>query len=63
MHSLSPGARLGSYEVLAPLGAGCMGEVYRAADTKLGRNVAIKVLPQEFTRDPERPRRASCTAT
>ena len=48
------GRRLGGYEVLAPLGAGGMGEVYRARDTKLGREVALKVLPEAFSRDPER---------
>jgi Tol biopolymer transport system component len=48
------GRRLGGYEVLAPLGAGGMGEVYRAKDTKLGREVALKVLPEAFSRDPER---------
>jgi len=42
---LSPGDKLGSYEILAPIGAGGMGEVYRAKDSKLGRQVAIKVLP------------------
>ena len=47
------GRRLGSYEVLAPLGAGGMGEVYRAKDLKLGREVALKVLPEAFSRDPE----------
>src|ERR1700733_13743167 len=46
-----PGFRLGAYEILAPLGAGGMGEVYRARDTKLRREVAIKVLPREFQRD------------
>jgi hypothetical protein len=48
------GRHLGLYQVLAPLGAGGMGEVYRARDTRLGREVAIKVLPREFTADPER---------
>jgi len=49
-----PGRRLGPYEVLAAIGAGGMGEVYQAHDTKLGRNVAIKVLPEAFAHDPER---------
>ena len=48
------GSRLGIYEVSAKLGAGAMGEVYRARDTRLGRDVAIKVLPPAFTADPER---------
>ncbi|HKW14238.1 MAG TPA: serine/threonine-protein kinase, partial [Candidatus Krumholzibacteria bacterium] len=52
--SLSPGTRLGSYEVLSHLGAGGMGEVYRARDTRLGRDVAIKTLPEEFAQDVER---------
>ena len=52
--AMAPGARLGPYEVIDPLGAGGMGEVYRARDTKLGREVAIKVLPELFAADPER---------
>src|ERR1700738_4500194 len=51
---LSPGTHLGPYEILAPIGAGGMGEVYRARDTKLERDVAIKVLPQALAQDPER---------
>jgi serine/threonine-protein kinase len=50
---LTPGTRLGSYEILAPLGAGGMGEVYRARDHRLDRDVAIKVLPEAFASDPE----------
>ncbi len=50
--SLTPGARLGPYEILAPLGAGGMGEVYRARDTKLNRDVAIKILPDALASDP-----------
>jgi eukaryotic-like serine/threonine-protein kinase len=52
--SLSPGTRLGAYTVVAPLGAGGMGEVYRATDTKLGREVALKLLPEAFASDAER---------
>src|SRR4051812_14084754 len=51
---LPEGARLGPYEVVAPLGAGGMGEVYRARDSKLGRDIALKILPESFTHDPER---------
>src|SRR5262245_63914127 len=51
---LGPGARLGPYEIVAAIGAGGMGEVYRARDTRLGREVAIKVLPDSFADDPDR---------
>ena len=55
--SLSPGTKLGPYEILAPLGAGGMGEVYRARDTRLGRDVAIKILPESFSDGGDRLRR------
>lgn len=53
----APGDKLGSYEIVAPLGAGGMGEVYRALDTRLERSVAIKILPTAFSADPDRLRR------
>src|SRR5271169_3154986 len=54
---LSSGTKLGPYEIQSPLGAGGMGEVYRARDTRLGREVAIKVLPESFAKDNDRLRR------
>src|SRR5512143_2444921 len=54
---LASGTRLGAYEIVAPLGAGGMGEVYRARDTRIGREIAIKVLPADVESDPERRRR------
>src|SRR6185436_10342794 len=51
--TLTAGTRLGSYEILGPLGAGGMGEVYRARDSKLKREVAVKVLPQSLAADPD----------
>ena len=51
---MTPGTQLGSYEILSPLGKGGMGEVWRARDSKLGREVAIKTLPEEFAKDEER---------
>jgi len=57
--SLSAGTRLGQYEIVSPLGAGGMGEVYRARDTRLKREVAVKVLPDTFLHDPDRVRSVS----
>jgi serine/threonine protein kinase/Tol biopolymer transport system component len=54
---LTAGRRVGPYEIIAPLGAGAMGEVYRARDTKLNRDVALKVLPERFALDPDRSAR------
>jgi len=54
--SLPPGTRLGPYEILAPLGAGGMGEVYRARDRRLDRDVAVKVLPEAVATDRARSR-------
>jgi serine/threonine protein kinase len=54
--SVSSGSTLGPYSILAPIGSGAMGEVWRARDTRLGREVAIKVLPEHFADDEERLR-------
>src|SRR5712692_10684456 len=51
---MTPGTKLGPYEILAPIGAGGMGEVYRARDTKLDRDVAIKILPAALAQNPDR---------
>src|SRR5579863_10440501 len=55
--ALTSGTKLGPYEIVAPLGAGGMGEVYRARDMRLGREVALKILPESFARDADRLRR------
>jgi Tol biopolymer transport system component len=55
--SLNSGTKFGPYEIISPLGAGGMGEVYRAKDTRLGRDVALKILPESFAREPDRLRR------
>ncbi len=59
---IAPGTRLGNYEVIAPLGAGGMGEVYRARDLRLDRDVAVKILPGDFATDPDRVRRFEAEA-
>jgi serine/threonine protein kinase len=55
--ALAVGTKLGPYEIQSPLGAGGMGEVYRAKDTRLGREVALKILPGSFATEPDRLRR------
>ena len=55
--ALALGIKLGPYEIVAPLGAGGMGEVYRARDTRLDRTVAINILPAQFSSDPVRKQR------
>src|SRR5438876_59147 len=55
--ALTSGSKLGSFEIIAPVGAGGMGEVYRARDAALGRDVAVKVLPAAFSEDADRLRR------
>ena len=61
--AMNPGTRLGPYEITAQIGVGGMGEVYRARDTKLDRDVALKVLPEAFTLDPDRLARVEREAT
>ena len=60
--ALSPGAKLGPYEILATLGAGGMGEVYRARDGRIGRDVAVKILPAAFANDQDRLNRFALEA-
>jgi eukaryotic-like serine/threonine-protein kinase len=60
--TLTPGTRLGVYDVTAQIGEGGMGEVFRARDTKLNRDVALKVLPDSFANDPDRLARITCEA-
>ena len=55
--ALNPGTKLGSYEIVALIGVCGMGEVFRAKDTRLGRDVALKILPAAFVRDADRLRR------
>src|SRR5215217_1085448 len=55
--SLGPGSRLDAYEIIRPLGSGGMGDVWLATETRLGHNVAVKVLPADLTRDPSRVQR------
>ena len=55
--TLAPGTHLGPYEIVGRIGAGSMGEVWKARDTRLGREVAVKVLPEAFAADPERLKR------
>src|SRR3954447_17833016 len=52
--SLQPSTRIGAYEIVAPIGAGAMGEVYRVRDIKLRREIAIKILPENFAQDADR---------
>jgi serine/threonine protein kinase/Tol biopolymer transport system component len=60
--ALASGTKLGPYEIVSPLGAGGMGEVYRARDTRLGREVAVKILPQSLAQDADRLHRFQCEA-
>ena len=61
--AFGPGARIGIYEITAPIGEGGMGAVYRARDTQLDRDVALKVLPDSFSNDPDRVARFTRAAT